>query len=73
MSNSTKTGDPITNLTGRQMVPAAAEPIGASGLAHYVATHVSSLTGGAQTPGVEVRFHSTVFATGLWARAARAR
>ena len=37
MSNSTKTGDPITNLTGRQMVLAAAEPIGASGLAHYVA------------------------------------
>ena len=34
------------------------------GLAHYVATRVASLTGGAQTPGIEVRFHSTLFAIG---------
>lgn len=40
--------------------------ISASGLAQYVATRVSSLTGGAQTPGVETRFDDTVFAAGLW-------
>ncbi|MFL5280779.1 MAG: caspase family protein [Rhodopila sp.] len=39
--------------------------INASGLAHYVATHVSSLTNGKQTPDMEVRFDSTVFASSL--------
>jgi hypothetical protein len=47
MSDNTKSAEPITNLTGRQMVLAAAELISASGLAHYVATHVSSLIEGA--------------------------
>ncbi len=37
--------------------------INTNGLAHYVATRVSSLTAGAQTPGMELRFHSTLFAT----------
>ena len=37
--------------------------INSAGLAHYVATRVASLTGGAQTPGMELRFHSTLFAT----------
>ena len=38
--------------------------INPNGLAHYVATRVSSLTRGAQTPGMEVRFSTTLFATG---------
>jgi uncharacterized caspase-like protein len=37
--------------------------INAAGLAHYVATRVSSLTGGAQTPSMEIRFNTTLFAT----------
>ena len=37
--------------------------INTAGLAHYVATRVASLTAGAQTPGMELRFHSTLFAT----------
>jgi hypothetical protein len=41
--------------------------INTSGLAHYVATHVSSLTNGAQTPDMEVRFDTTVFASSLQA------
>ena len=47
--------------------------VSASGLTHYVATHVSALTDGAQTPGVEMRFDDTVFATGLHADAGQAR
>ena len=43
--------------------------VSASGLTHYVATRVSALTDGAQTPGMEVRFNTTVFASGLWAQA----
>jgi WD40 repeat protein len=39
--------------------------INASALAHYVARHVASLTGGKQTPDMEVRFDTTVFAVGL--------
>ena len=39
--------------------------VSASGLTHYVATRVSALTEGAQTPGVEMRFDDTVFATSL--------
>jgi WD40 repeat protein len=38
--------------------------IGAIGLADYVASRVSLLTGGAQSPGMEIRYKSTVFATG---------
>ena len=34
-------------------------------LAHYVDTHVKTMTDGAQSPGMEVRFDTTVFATGL--------
>ena len=34
------------------------------GLADYVTTRVSSLTGGAQSPGMEIRYKSTVFASG---------
>jgi uncharacterized caspase-like protein len=36
--------------------------IGVNGLAHYVAARVASLTNGAQTPGMEVRFETTLFA-----------
>jgi WD40 repeat protein len=39
--------------------------ISTTGLAHYVAQHVSSLTGNAQTPDMEVRFDTTVFALAL--------
>ena len=39
--------------------------INATALAHYVARHVASLTGGKQTPDMEVRFDTTVFAVGL--------
>jgi uncharacterized caspase-like protein len=38
--------------------------INTNGLAHYLAQHVASLTGGTQTPGMEVRFETTVFASG---------
>ncbi len=36
--------------------------ISTNGLAHYVYTHVSSLTRGAQAPDMEVRYDTTVFA-----------
>jgi uncharacterized caspase-like protein len=39
--------------------------INANALAHYVARHVSSLTEGKQTPGMEVRFDTTIFSVGL--------
>jgi len=39
--------------------------INSNALAHYVARHVASLTGGSQTPDMEVRFDTTVFAVGL--------
>jgi WD40 repeat protein len=39
--------------------------INANVLAHYVARHVASLTNGKQTPDMEVRFDTTVFAVGL--------
>jgi uncharacterized caspase-like protein len=39
--------------------------INANGLAAYLTAHVSSLTGGAQTPGMEIRYDTTLFATGL--------
>jgi WD40 repeat protein len=39
--------------------------ISTTALAHYIANHVSSLTGGAQNPGMEVRFETTVFASGM--------
>jgi WD40 repeat protein len=39
--------------------------INANALAHYVARHVASLTDGKQTPDMEVRFDTTVFAVGL--------
>jgi uncharacterized caspase-like protein len=39
--------------------------INPNALAHYVARHVASLTGGKQTPDMEVRFDTTVFAVGL--------
>ncbi len=47
--------------------------INTNGLAQYVATRVSSLTGNAQTPGMEIRFHTTVFASGLWTEKGRAQ
>jgi uncharacterized caspase-like protein len=39
--------------------------ISPNGLAAYVTTRVSSLTGGAQTPGMEIRYDTTLFATGF--------
>jgi hypothetical protein len=39
--------------------------INANTLADYVAAHVASLTKGKQTPEMEVRFNTTVFAVGL--------
>jgi hypothetical protein len=39
--------------------------INASALAHYIARHVASLTDGKQSPDMEVRFDTTVFAVGL--------
>ena len=39
--------------------------ISTTGLANYVAGHVASLTDGRQTPDMEIRFGSTVFAVGL--------
>lgn len=39
--------------------------ISTTGLARYVAQQVPSLTGGAQTPGIEVRYEGTVFASGF--------
>jgi WD40 repeat protein len=39
--------------------------INANALAHYVANDVASLTKGRQTPDMEVRFDTTVFAVGL--------
>ena len=39
--------------------------INANTLAHYVASHVASLTNGRQMPEMEVRFDTTVFAVGL--------
>jgi uncharacterized caspase-like protein len=39
--------------------------INTTGLAHYVFSRVSALTEGAQTPGMEVRFETTVFARSL--------
>ena len=53
--------------------PARKGLVSASGLAHHVATCVASPTDGAQTPGMEMRFDDTVFATGLSAGAGRAR
>lgn len=38
--------------------------ISPTGLANYLATRVPMLTGGKQTPGMEVRFNTTVFASG---------
>jgi hypothetical protein len=37
--------------------------ISTNGLAAYVTSHVASLTGGAQTPGMEIRYDTTLFAT----------
>jgi hypothetical protein len=39
--------------------------ISVSELTGYLTRHVPSLTGGAQQPGVEMRFDSDVFAAGL--------
>jgi len=39
--------------------------ISTNGLAAYVTAHVQSLTGGAQNPGMEIRYDTTVFAMGL--------
>jgi uncharacterized caspase-like protein len=39
--------------------------ISTNGLAAYVTAHVLSLTGGAQTPGMEIRYDTTLFATGF--------
>jgi hypothetical protein len=45
--------------------PEHAGLISTTALARYLATRVSSLTGGAQNPGMEVRFETTVFAVGM--------
>jgi hypothetical protein len=37
--------------------------IGTTGLVNYLAKHVPALTGGKQTPGMEVRFDTTLFAS----------
>lgn len=37
--------------------------INANGLAHYVSVHVADMTSNAQTPGMEVRYEGTVFAS----------
>jgi WD40 repeat protein len=39
--------------------------ISTNGLAAYLTAHVPSLTGGAQTPGMEIRYDTTLFAVGL--------
>jgi WD40 repeat protein len=39
--------------------------ISTNGLAAYLSARVASLTGGAQTPGMEIRYDTTLFATGL--------
>ena len=39
--------------------------INPTGLGNYIRTHVESLTGGAQIPGMEIRYDSTVFAAGM--------
>lgn len=39
--------------------------ISTSGLARYLAQRVPQLTGGAQTPGIELRYEATVFASSL--------
>jgi uncharacterized caspase-like protein len=39
--------------------------ISTNGLAAYLTAHVQSLTGGAQIPGMEIRYDTTVFAMGL--------
>ncbi|MGH3054221.1 MAG: caspase family protein [Gaiellaceae bacterium] len=49
--------DPVADINHNHL-------INAYGLANYVATHVLALTGGAQNPGAEVRFSSTLFASG---------
>ena len=36
-----------------------------TGLGNYVKTHVESLTDSAQTPGMEIRYDTTVFAAGM--------
>lgn len=36
-----------------------------TGLAHYLVTHVGTLTNGAQNPAFEIRFDTSVFASGL--------
>jgi WD40 repeat protein len=47
--------DPTADINGNHL-------INAYGLANYVHTHVSALTGGAQTPDIVARFSSTLFA-----------
>jgi WD40 repeat protein len=49
--------DPAADITHNGL-------ISTTGLANYVATRVPMLTEGKQTPGMEVRFNTTVFATG---------
>jgi WD40 repeat protein len=39
--------------------------INANGLAAYLIAHVPTLTSGAQTPGMEIRYDTTLFATGI--------
>jgi WD40 repeat protein len=39
--------------------------ISTNGLAAYLTAHVASLTGWAQTPGMEIRYDTTLFATGF--------
>jgi WD40 repeat protein len=39
--------------------------INPTGLGNYLTTHVGSLTAGAQTPGMEIRYDTTVFAVGM--------
>jgi uncharacterized caspase-like protein len=39
--------------------------ISTNGLSAYLTARIPSLTDGAQTPGMEIRYNTTVFATGL--------
>ena len=39
--------------------------ISPNGLGNYVTTRVESFTDGAQTPGMEIRYDTTVFAAGM--------
>jgi hypothetical protein len=51
-------GDPAADINRNSL-------INPNGLAAYVTSHVWSLTGGVQSPGMEIRYDTTLFATGF--------